>query len=188
MSESRTSPTPSATGDQLCAGAKQAAKIAPSASVVDETRFGYRIGRFQFVLEKTETMEILVQPAIYKIPNGPYWLHGVINQRSNILPVVDLSKYIGVSMTSAKGEYVLVAGKGNTALALLVDEIPKTLTQAEPQSRIGAVNANVFEFVNPGLRTEQGDWLEFDVKALTRHLKQHDNNREYKPAISTKGK
>ena len=152
-----------------------------------DVRFGYRIGRFGFVLEKSETTEILIDPTIYTIPNSPSWLFGMLNLRSNILPVTDISRFIGAALTSKKGSYVLSIGKAGDAMALLVDELPRALSRPRDMMELDVSNKQLKDFMRPGVQVGTTSWPLLDIKAVVRYLKQHENHRDANPEKITKG-
>lgn len=136
-----------------------------------ELRYCYRIGRLEFVLEKTLITEIQLKPVIYAIPNSPVWLHGMLNLRGNILPVIDLAATLGTDLKSNPGEFVLVLDRGVDALALLVDGLPRALTNPQAAGSLAEMKLNADGFMQPGVCSEEGLICnQLDVRSLVESL------------------
>jgi len=148
-----------------------------------ELRFGYSIGYFNFVLEKTLVSEIVIEPTIFPVPNGPRWLPGMINLRGNILPVIDLTHMIGTRLKSSSGHFVLVVDEGAQALALFIDALPKSLSEPINADEIGNMNSIPADFLAPGVQAEGKIWLELDIKSLAMKMKDEEEGRQRSIAI-----
>lgn len=136
-----------------------------------ELRYCYRIGRLEFVLEKTLITEIQLKPVIYAIPNSPAWLHGMLNLRGNILPVVDLAATLGTDLKSNPGEFVLVLDRGPDALAMLVDGLPMAMTNPQAAGSLAEMKLNADGFMQPGVCSEEGLIRnQLDVRSLVENL------------------
>ena len=140
-----------------------------------EHRFGFNIGRYNFVLAKTMTTEILLKPTIYRIPNSPGWVFGMVNLRSNILPVIDLSQTLGTRYVNNPGDFVLVIDKGKESVAILIDALPKLLINPLAAQKLGEANYSMSNFIQPGVYVKGDIWDQLDVKGLVSGLK--DRNK-----------
>jgi len=172
-------------------GSKETDNILPlnESVLADETiddielRFGYSIGYFNFVLEKKLVSEIIIEPTIYPIPNGPDWLKGMINIRGNILPVFDLTQMLTTRLKSSLGHYVLVVDEGSQALALLIDALPKSLPNPTPAEEIGEISSISSDYLAPGVVSENIKWLELDIKSLAKRMKEEEEGQEQGSAV-----
>ena len=83
-----------------------------------------RLGRFQLVFPLVRTLEIGHRPAITILPNLPAWLLGVSNIRGEIVSVVDLAAFLGISTgrRTTGGRFVLVFNN-RLKTGLIVDSI-----------------------------------------------------------------
>lgn len=158
-------------------GSADAGLAAHEAALLDaelrdfELRYCYRIGRLEFVLEKTLITEIQLKPVIYAIPNSPAWLHGMLNLRGNILPVIDLAATLGTDLKSNPGEFVLVLDRGADALALLVDGLPMALTNPQAAASLAEMKLSTDRFMQPGVCSEVGLIRnQLDVRSLVENL------------------
>jgi len=148
-----------------------------------EIRFGYSIGYFKFVLEKTMITEVVIEPTIYPIPNSPLWLQGMINLRGNILPVIDLSETLSTSLKCTPGQYVLVVDKGSKALALLIDALPKSLADPVAADDIGKMTSIPHDYLSAGINAEGEHWMELDIKQLVQSMKQDRDAGQHAVAL-----
>ena len=75
-----------------------------------------------FGLEVDDLQEIVESPELNYVPRAPDWIIGAINFHGNIVPVLDLGKYMGLA-DSAYGDRAVVLPIGQKALALGVSGI-----------------------------------------------------------------
>ena len=75
-----------------------------------------------FGLEVDDLQEIVESPELNYVPRAPDWIIGAINFHGNIVPVLDLGKYMGLA-DSAYGDRAIVLPIGQKALALGVSGI-----------------------------------------------------------------
>jgi twitching motility protein PilI len=85
---------------------------------------GFRVGRRAFVSGIDEINELLAVPALTHVPGTQPWLLGVANVRGNLVPAVDLRRFLFDERTpvSERTRLLLVRQHGG-AVGLLVDEV-----------------------------------------------------------------
>ncbi|WP_049622587.1 chemotaxis protein CheW [Frateuria defendens] len=85
---------------------------------------GYRVGARLFVSGIDEINELLAVPAMAPVPGTRPWLLGVANVRGNLVPVIDLARFLfGERTQAAERTRLLVVRQGGGSVALLVDEV-----------------------------------------------------------------
>ncbi|EIL95599.1 MULTISPECIES: chemotaxis protein CheW [Rhodanobacter] len=85
---------------------------------------GYRAGDRTFVSAIDEINELLAVPGLTPVPGTLPWLLGVANVRGNLVPVVDLGRFLfGERTTMSERTRLLVVRQGGGNVALLVDEV-----------------------------------------------------------------
>lgn len=85
---------------------------------------GYRAGNHLFVSGIEEINELLAVPALTPVPGTKPWLLGVANVRGNLMPVIDLARFLFSERTQhSERTRLLVVRQGNGNVALLVDEV-----------------------------------------------------------------
>jgi twitching motility protein PilI len=85
---------------------------------------GYRVGQRLFVSGIDEINELLAMPSLTTVPGTKPWLLGVANVRGNLVPVVDLARFLFSERTQhSERARLLVVKQSGGNVALLVDEV-----------------------------------------------------------------
>jgi twitching motility protein PilI len=85
---------------------------------------GYRAGNRLFVSGIEEINELLAVPSLTPVPGTKPWLLGVANVRGNLMPVIDLARFLFSERTlHSERTRLLVVRQGSGNVALLVDEV-----------------------------------------------------------------
>jgi twitching motility protein PilI len=85
---------------------------------------GYRVGSRLFVSGIEEFNELLAVPALAQVPGTQPWLLGIANVRGNLVPVIDLARFLfGERTQPTERTRLLVVRQGGGSVALLVDEV-----------------------------------------------------------------
>jgi twitching motility protein PilI len=85
---------------------------------------GYRAGSQLFVSGIEEINELLAVPALTSVPGTKPWLLGVANVRGNLMPVIDLARFLFSERTlHSERTRLLVVRQGSGNVALMVDEV-----------------------------------------------------------------
>ena len=80
--------------------------------------------RGMFVSGIDEISELLAVPALTPVPGTQPWLLGVANVRGNLVPVIDLARFLfGERTQSTERTRLLVVRQGAGSVALMVDEV-----------------------------------------------------------------
>lgn len=93
---------------------------------------GFKIDREFFGAPIDKVKEIVRVPEITAVPDTPIFLNGVINLRGRIVPVIEMSKRLGVTSSGRKkSNRVLVLDFGGSTVGLLVDSVSEILKMPE---------------------------------------------------------
>jgi twitching motility protein PilI len=85
---------------------------------------GFRMGDEWLVAPREEVREVIVPPALTRVPRTRPWFSGVANVRGNLLPVVDLMQLIGTGThTAGDRSRVLVMNSDEVPVGFIVDEV-----------------------------------------------------------------
>src|SRR5215469_7051556 len=85
---------------------------------------GYRVGSRLFVSGIEEINELLAVPPLTPVPGTQPWLLGVANVRGNLMPVIDMARFLFSERTlHTERTRLLVVRQGGGNVALLVDEV-----------------------------------------------------------------
>ena len=84
----------------------------------------FRVREQWFVAPREDVREILPMPSMSRVPGAKPWLLGVANVRGSILPVSDLSQFLGqVRRNATPTARVLVLNNVRVPAGLMVDEV-----------------------------------------------------------------
>lgn len=116
----------------------QVTHIADTGSATDQQQervqiIVFRLGSEEYGLLIDEIKEVVITPPIAKIPLAPPYIKGVANIRGNILAIVDLEEKFMLKTAEAetderKAHYSLVVESPTHKMAILVKEVPNTLS------------------------------------------------------------
>lgn len=132
-----------------------------------QVRYGFRVGSLSFLIKPRVVTEVIAMMPIATIPNSPPWLLGMINLRSNLVPVFDLAMICALDRHhDERDRWILVFDKGEGAVALLIDGQPRALSQMSPVNRLPSLPTALRGTVTGGFRVDQELWLELDHQAF----------------------
>ena len=132
-----------------------------------QVRYGFRVGSLNFLIKPRVGSEVIAMMPIAMIPNSPPWLLGMINLRSNLVPVFDLAMICALDRQhDEQGRWILVFDKGEGAVALLIDGQPQALSQMTQLSHLPSLPTALRGAVTGGFTVDQDLWLEFDHQAF----------------------
>ena len=147
----------------------------PRAALDDELRLrhGVKIGPYSLLLPDGVVSEVVKNASIYPVPKTSSWVKGLINLRGNLIPVFDLARYFDSSAGSPSLSTLIVIDKGENALALMVEGLPRV---ANVSQSVGHTSLPLPELLRTHLKgayIENDDmWLELDVAAFFQGLSQ----------------
>ena len=96
----------------------------------------FKLGGEEYGLPIDLIKEVVITPAITRIPLAPKHIKGVANVRGTILAVVDLEERLSVKEESettetVKPNFLLVIESEDYKMGILVKEVPNTLSVSE---------------------------------------------------------
>lgn len=95
----------------------------------------FKLGGEEYGLMIDQIKEVVVTPNIAKVPLMPSYIKGVANIRGNILAIIDLEEKFGLKSNQEsednKKNYSLVVESDKYNMAILVREVPNTLSVTE---------------------------------------------------------
>lgn len=157
---------------QLVARCREQATGLPAQEVVSETwsGVGFKLAGQPMVAAMGEVSEILHEPRYTALPRVKSWVRGVANVRGRLLPIIDLSRFFGSTVSAPrKQRRVLVLDRDGLFVGLLVDEVlgmqhfpVSSFTTEVPAS------AGVFESFVVGAYAREQVSLVFNFRALAR--------------------
>lgn len=132
----------------------------------------FKVDNIGLLLQSDMISELLTSLSICRLPNTNQALHGMGNLRGNIIPVFDLRHLFG--MPEHKHKYVLAIGEGESAVAVLLDEVPLQV-EIEEQYKLNALPpmpAVLRPHVRGAYHTD-GLWVDFDLMSFFESLHEY---------------
>ena len=154
----------------------------------------FAIGK-HYAIELKDVQEIIDCGDLMPIANGFGLVHGIINLRGRVVPVIGLRQFFGCPEPAVPAENKLIIGRANGNLvALLVDEIVTIYKQEqyhitpslrpELQAKKDTLD-RLIEFINAeGLKEHV---LVVNVANILRNHLQIEDNAEQQPPVEMKG-
>lgn len=133
---------------------------------------GFRLGSRRFVAAMDEVSEILTCPQLSRIPHTKNWVKGIANVRGTLLPIMDLSGYLGRRLlTMTRLSRVIVVQHEGVSAGLLVDEVlgMRHFFEEERADVPGDVDEALLPYVRSSFAREDGAWLVMSMRALAVH-------------------
>lgn len=89
----------------------------------------FEIGGQEFCIDISVVREIRGWSIATPMPQSPDFVHGIINLRGSIMPVIDLRARLGLGVTEPSSRHVIVVVQdGQRCAGLLVDGVQETFT------------------------------------------------------------
>jgi purine-binding chemotaxis protein CheW len=93
----------------------------------------FMIGSEEFGIETELVVEFLGGQKVYRLPEMPDFLAGVITLRREIIPLLDLRIRFGITKSASEEELIIVVKHDGEKIGLLVDEIKSILSFDEEE-------------------------------------------------------
>ncbi len=126
-------------------------------------RYGFRVATLGFLIKPGCSSEVLRKPDIWDLPGSAPWLLGLVNLRSNLVPIFDLRRLFDLPpRDGSAAQLVLVFDQGEKAVGLLIDDFPKPLFDMNRLPGLPQLPAELQAHVRNGYAKDNTVWLEFD--------------------------
>ena len=84
---------------------------------------GFLIGGVRLVAKIGEVSELLQMPKLTSLPAVKPWLRGIANVRGRLIPVVDMHRFLGLTVTMPSNQWrVLIVEDEDIAAGLIVEQ------------------------------------------------------------------
>ena len=109
------------------------ADVAAESTSVDiqtatQTRMNFRVGDIELLCATDASREVVDSPLVNRLPNSAPWFKGLANVHGGMTPVVDLGQALGNKQTNKNKPYLMIFGRGDNAIGLLINGIPQNIT------------------------------------------------------------
>jgi chemotaxis signal transduction protein len=138
-------------------------------------RYGFRLGKANFLVNKFSMSEVVTKPIIYPIPNTPSWIQGLINLRGILVPVFNIKKRIGQNNEDdSRSNILLVIDKGERAFATYIDALPDSINIDEVELTEIQIPDNIPDilkgYVSDAYKLNEDVWLELNYDAFIKNM------------------
>jgi len=105
--------------------AATAAPVAPTGAADEWIGVAVRIGGEPYLFARDEVREVLGLPApLTRVPGASQWIMGIANVRGQVLPIVDLRRFLGAGSTPlTRNARVVAVNHRDIPAGLLVDDV-----------------------------------------------------------------
>jgi chemotaxis signal transduction protein len=130
-------------------------------------RYGFRCSRLGLLVPSGVASEALEPTRMAPVPHAPAWLVGMMNLRGHPVPVFDLCVALALPRDDgSQRTMVLVLGKGERAVGLLIDGLPRALAQVQAVAVPTGLPQRLAPFARQGWLDGAQLWIEFDDEAF----------------------
>lgn len=86
----------------------------------------FQMGKELFAVSISEVWEIVLMQPITPVPGSPDFVEGVVNLRGQIIPIINLSKRLGIEAKEITSDTrIVVAQVGENTVGMIVDAVEK---------------------------------------------------------------
>lgn len=136
----------------------------------------FRIGEFNFVAPLDQVNEILHYPLLTTFPGTKSWVKGIANIRGSLVPVMDLSAFLGKKHIGVNNQSrIMVIQRDSITVGLLIDEVQglKHFDEAEKTTSVTRFDDVLRDYVQGAFRQQSDqqtdEYLVFNLDSLAYH-------------------
>lgn len=135
-------------------------------------RHGFKIGNRRLLHDLSTSLEMVDPLPIFRLPNTPNWLLGLSNLRGNLIPIIDLARYLGEVPLNREKQMLLVVGSGNRTIGMIIDGVLEqiSLNDEIPPSAVKDSPDIIKPFIDAAYRFQGEIWLQADLDSMFREL------------------
>src|SRR5450759_3597780 len=130
-------------------------------------RRGFCIGNLKLLVHLNATSEVLEMPPLFRLPGAPTGIVGLANRHGRVVPVMDLSVLFGLPHDRAANAWLLVCGRGDEAIGLVIDCLPdrKRFVQ-DDEITLSDITHPIAGYASAAYREGQDIWIDLDTEKL----------------------
>ncbi len=133
----------------------------------------FQLGEELYGVDIMDVKEIVRIQDVRAIPNAPYYVEGIFNLRSEIIPIINLHKRFHLKKAVLEegdeylGGFIILNIEGNK-LGIIIDRIARVVMVQQneiqpPPQMISGIGA---EYINGVVRQENGYLIVLDIRRL----------------------
>jgi purine-binding chemotaxis protein CheW len=130
-------------------------------------RRGFCVGDLRLLVLLDATSEVLEMPPLFRLPGAPTGITGLANRHGRVVPVMDLSVLFGLPHDRAASAWLLVCGRGDEAVGLVIDSLPerKRFVQ-DDEIGLSDITHPIASYAKAAYREGQDIWIDLDTEEL----------------------
>jgi chemotaxis signal transduction protein len=130
-------------------------------------RRGFHVGDLRLLVNMDVTSEVLEMPPLFRLPGAPLGIKGLVNRHGRVVPVIDMSDLFGLQHDRAENEWLLVCGRGDEAVGIIIDSLPerKKFVQ-DDQIGLAEIANLIAAHARCAYREGSDIWIDLDTEAL----------------------
>lgn len=133
----------------------------------------FQLGEEIYGVDIMDVKEIVKVTAVRPIPNAPYYVEGIFNLRSEIIPVINLHKRFGIKKLSGaeldenEGGFIILNIDGMKA-GIVIDRVARVVTIEKdeikpPPQMISGIGT---EYINGVVRRDSSYLIMLDIRKI----------------------
>ena len=130
-------------------------------------RRGFSVGDLKLLVDMDVASEVAEMPQLYRLPGAPAGVKGLANRYGRVVPVIDLGVLFGFQHERAATEWLLVCGRGDDAVGIIIDSLPerKKFTQDDEVALSESAHP-ITAYARAVYMEWQDIWIDIDTEAL----------------------
>ncbi|MCA1246760.1 chemotaxis protein CheW [Massilia sp. MS-15] len=105
----------------------------------------FRLGQEEYGVDILKVQEIRGQDRVTRIAQSPDFIHGVVNLRGVIVPIVDLRRRFGLAADDTPATVVMVLNIGGRIVGMVVDGVSDVIRLAPGDIRPAPQTGSAFD-------------------------------------------
>lgn len=130
-------------------------------------RRGFHVGDLKLLLNLDATSEVAEMPPLFRLPGAPAGIKGLTNRHGRVVPVLDISVLFGFQHDFAAKVWLLVCGRGDAAVGIIVDSLPERKKFAQDDViDLSEITHPITSYAKAAYREGQDVWIDLDTEAF----------------------
>ena len=127
-------------------------------------RRSFRVAGLPLLVGLDVSSEVAEMPEVCRLPGAPEGVKGLVNRHGRVIPVMDLARLFNLRSTSTSSNWLLVCGRGEAAVGLMIDSLPERKVFDHDDAVDLAQITNPIAFYAKGAyRQGKEVWLDLDT-------------------------
>ena len=151
----------------------------PSKTPINQMVLGFRVGEFGFLVPVSLHCEVIEQTNANPLPKVEPWFSGLLNIRGNIVPVVDLLRFMSDTDKPPKKRYLFAIDRAEKSMVVWIDGYPQMLTGVlQPLDELPPLPARLARFVSNAYTLDGQIWLNVQLEQIFKTLGRQTSAKE----------